>query len=92
MKALGLDLNRNLFFDAKNVCHCLPNPCSRQAEQFPSGSPPTAGESDNTETVNIKTPNTNPDTNLRTGRFIFITFSLPFLWRDTSWPRTGDPV
>jgi hypothetical protein len=76
MKVLGRDLNRNLFFDAKNVCHCLPNPCSRQAEQFSYGSPPAAGEGDNTETVNIKTPNTNPDTYPPTGRFTFITFPL----------------
>ena len=34
------------------------------------------GESDSTETVNIKTPNTNPDTDLRTERFIFFAFLL----------------
>jgi len=35
-----------------------------------------AVESDSTETVNIKTPNTNADTDLQTERFIF--FALPF--------------
>jgi hypothetical protein len=34
-------------------------------------------ESDNTEAANIKTPNTNPSTCLRTERFIFITFLGP---------------
>src|ERR1039457_7584455 len=33
-----------------------------------------AVESDSTETVNIKTPNTNADTDLRTERFIFFAF------------------
>jgi hypothetical protein len=35
-----------------------------------------AVESDSTETVNIKTPNTNADTDLRTERFIFFAFLL----------------
>jgi hypothetical protein len=33
-----------------------------------------AVESDSTETDNIKTANTNPETTLRTERFIFIAF------------------
>jgi hypothetical protein len=45
------------------------------------------GESDSTETVNIKTPDTNPDTNLRTERFIFFAFPSvsPF------WAIAGNP-
>jgi hypothetical protein len=35
-----------------------------------------AVENDSTETVNIKTPNTNADTDLRTERFIFFAFLL----------------
>src|ERR1700674_54224 len=47
-----------------------------------------AVESDNTETVNIKTPNANPYPNLRTERFIFIALPVAQLF----WPKTGEPA
>src|SRR5271155_59114 len=46
-----------------------------------------AVESDSTETVNIKIPNTNLDVNLRTERFIFIAF--PIVLR--IWPGSVTP-
>src|SRR5208282_3877533 len=43
-------------------------------------------DSDNTETDNIKIPSTNPETDLRTERFILIALSLA----EAFWPKIGD--
>ena len=43
-------------------------------------------ESDNTETVNSKTPRSNPDPNLQTERFIFCLSQVPQFFANTGNP------